>query len=100
MSVNLKWNGEQTLEAAAARLAPLLDQHTLKIEAKAKAELYPGHGKITGTLQRSIGTTPARREGRRLIAKIATRGVPYARAIHRRYEYLTRGMQNAGAFQG
>lgn len=99
MSVNLTWHGERTLDEAAAKLIPLLDRHALRIEAKAKAELYPGHGKLTGTLQRSIGTTPARREGRRIVARIGTRGVPYARAIHRRYEYLTKGMRNAGAFQ-
>lgn len=95
----LTWKGEQTLDALAARLAPALDRHLLKIEAKAKAELYPGHGKLTGALQRSIGTEPSRREGRRLVGKVVTRGIPYARLIHRRYQYLTRGAQNAGAFQ-
>jgi hypothetical protein len=100
MSVfKLQWRGESTLQALADRLAPALDRHLLKIEAKAKAELYPGHGKITGTLQRSIGTEPSRRDGRRLIGKVVTRGVPYARIIHRRYGYLAKGFEKAKPFQ-
>lgn len=65
----------------------------------AKQELYPGHGKRTGTLQRSIGTVPAQRRGLRIVGGVATRGVPYARIIHRRYEYLTRGARKAGPFR-
>lgn len=96
MGVNLTWNGPQVSEAAIAKLTAALDRHNLKIEGKAKAELYPGHGKVTGTLQRSIGANPSRREGRRIVGSVSTKGVPYARIIHRRYEYLTKGAQKAG----
>jgi hypothetical protein len=96
--MKLTWTGSQAFADAVAELSPALDRHALKIEARAKAELYPGHGKLTGTLQRSIGTEPARREGTRLIAKVVTRGVPYARKIHKRYEYLTKGAEKAGRF--
>lgn len=82
------------------RLSIAIHKHAMKIERHAKKELYPGHGKLTGTLQRSIQTSDVERVGdRRLRAYVRTRGVPYARRIHRLYKYLINGVQKAGKLQ-
>lgn len=91
MTVN--WKGGQVLERRARILIDALTEIDLRIEAEAKAELYPGHGKVTGILQRSITGEPARREGGHVRGMVRTKGVRYARRIHRLYEYLTRGMR-------
>jgi len=98
MTMRILWRGAAVAAEVAAKAQAALDRYDLKIEAGAKAELYPGHGKITGVLQRSIGIIPAQRQGLRIVGGVATRGVPYARKIHRRYEYLTVGLRKAGRF--
>ena len=52
----LDWRGKQTEAAVIAGLIDGLSEIGLRVEAEAKKELYPGHGKVTGTLQRSIHT--------------------------------------------
>lgn len=91
----LVWKGPQVLEELTSRVSRALDQIDLQIEASAKAELYPGHGKITGTLQRSIQTIPARRIGMRVVGGVKTAGVPYAALINRRYHYMEQGLAKA-----
>jgi hypothetical protein len=98
MTTRIAWRGPAVAAEVAARVTTALDRFDLQIEAGAKAELYPGHGKITGVLQRSIGIKPAQRQGLRIVGGVATRGVPYARLIHRRYEYLSAGLRKAGSF--
>ena len=79
-------------QAAAAGLS----EAGLVIEGGVKAELYPGHGKRTGYLQRAIQAEPARvislirAEGR-----IVVRGVPYAKQIDRRYRFFAEGFRKA-----
>ena len=96
--VKLHWNGPAVSEEVAGKAQAALDRYDLRIEAGAKAELYPGHGKITGFLQRSIGIIQAQRQGLRIVGGVATRGVPYARKINKRYEYLQEGLRKAGRF--
>mgnify|MGYP003372583180 CR=1 FL=1 len=91
----LHWQGPQVLEQIASQLIARLDRADLLIEAKAKTELYPGHGKITGILQRSILRIPARRQDMRIVGGVKTAGVPYAALIHRRYRYLEQGFLKA-----
>ncbi len=91
----LHWQGPQVLEQIVSQLITRLDRADLLIEAKAKAELYPGHGKRTGTLQRSIQHSPARRQGMRIVGGVKTAGVPYAAIVHRRYRYLEQGFHKA-----
>lgn len=91
--MTVHWKGKQVAERRARILIDALTEIDLRIEAEAKAELYPGHGKLTGTLQRSITGEPARQDGRVIRGRIATKGVRYARRIHGLYEYLTRGMR-------
>lgn len=95
MAAKLKWKGQQALQEATAHLTSVLDQFDLGVEAAAKQQLYPGHGKIEGTLQRSIQTIPARREGLRIVGRVKTAGVPYARVINRRYRYMEAGFEKA-----
>lgn len=88
----LDWNG-QLADQVAQRLVPALDEIDLRIETGAKKELYPGHGKITGTLQRSIHSTPARVQGDSVVGAVGTEPLPYALAIHVLYRYLIIGLQ-------
>lgn len=90
---------QQLTKEVEADLMRSLDRHNMKAQRLAQKELYPGHGKLTGTLQRSIQIKPSRRIGLFAIrGYLLTRGVPYARRIHRRYRYLTIGMRKAGPF--
>lgn len=90
---------QQLTREIEADLIKSVNRHNLKAQRLAQKELYPGHGKLTGTLQRSIQVEPARRIGLFTIrGYLRTRGVPYARRIHRKYRYLTIGMRKAGPF--
>lgn len=84
------WNTKLKAEIAA-RLADALTEFDGRVETAAKAELYPGHGKRSGMLQRAIFGTPAQIDGARIRGAIGVRGVPYARVIHARYQYIRRG---------
>lgn len=81
--VNPQWRTMKVNQLVAA-----LDEIDLRIEAEAKRELYPGHGKLTGRLQRSITADPARVEGARIVGTVKTRGVRYGRRINRLYRYF------------
>ena len=57
-SVRLDWRGPQAVAACIDQVVkPALAEWALyKVEKKAKAKLYKGHGVLTGTLRRSIHT--------------------------------------------
>lgn len=93
MSREMEWRGDEITDEIAARLRNALDEINLKIEGEAKAQLYPGHGKRTGTLQRSIHAEPAKREGNNKIQGSVGSNVVYARVIHDRYGYITAGLE-------
>ena len=99
MAVTILWRGAAVFNEIAAKATHALDRYDLKIEAGAKGHLWPGHGKLTGYLQRSIGIIPAQRQGMTIVGGVATRGVPYARRINRRYEYMQTGLGKAGRFE-
>ena len=98
MTMRILWRGAAVAAKVAAKAQAALDRYDLKIEAGAKGHLWIGHGKLYGVLQRSIGIIPARREGLRIVGGVATRGVPYARKINKRYEYMQEGLRKAGRF--
>jgi hypothetical protein len=101
VSFRLTWRGPLVVETIAARAVRGLDRIDLRIEARAKAELYPGHGKRTGVLQRSIQAMPVQRRGMRLVGSVGTRGVRYALRIHARYRYIVVGLNSVrGAAPG
>lgn len=85
---NPKLNGQIVRSLVSA-----LTEIDLRIETEAKKELYPGHGKRTGFLQRSIQGEPATMQGSRIRGKVGTKGVRYAARIHQRYHYLERGVE-------
>lgn len=88
----LTWTGPRVLERARAGAVRGLTEAGLRIEGAAKAELYPGHGKRTGTLQRAIAGEPAQAVSpTRVRVRVAVKGVRYARVIERRYGYLRAG---------
>lgn len=101
MSFKLTWQGPQVVNAIATRAMRGLDQIDLRIEARAKAELYPGHGKRTGVLQRSVQAMPVQRRGLKLVGSVGTKGVRYALRLHRRYRYIVVGLNSVrGAAPG
>lgn len=53
-SSGLIWRGDETQVEAIAVLKAASVEIVLRIEGEAKKELHPGHGKLTGTLQRSL----------------------------------------------
>lgn len=90
---NIRWNGAAVTAAVTENLIAGVNEINQRIETAAKAELYPGHGKISGTLQRGIQTTPARAEGNRVIGTVGVKGVAYALRIHARYGYIVAGLR-------
>lgn len=92
-SSRVTWKGRQIREQIAQRAADAVTEFDLRVEASAKAELYPGHGKRFGTLQRAIYGAPGRVEGKKVRGSIGVRGVRYALPIHRRYKYIHVGFE-------
>ncbi len=88
----MTWKGPEVRAAIEAAAVDALEEIDLRIETRAKQELYPGHGKLTGTLQRSIQAGPVVLEEDRVRGKVGTKGVKYAKKIHRRYRYLLVGL--------
>lgn len=93
MSSRLDWRGDEVERQIAQRAANALDEINMRIEGAAKAELYPGHGVLTGTLRRSIHHQRARIEGDRIVGAVGTAPLHYAMVIHRRYRYLLNGLE-------
>lgn len=89
----VKWRGDALKREIAEDCVRGLDEIDLRIEEAAKAELYPGHGKLTGTLQRDIQAQPARWQGTKVVGRVGTRKLRYAMRIHQRYRYLTIGLE-------
>lgn len=91
---SLTWRGPELLARARRGAVAGLTELDQRIEASAKAELYPGHGLLTGALRRGIvgeeaqAVSPTRVRGR-----VAVKGIPYARVIERRYGYLKQGWE-------
>lgn len=98
MTVN--WKGKQVFVARAKELICVLDDLNAQIQREAKAELYPGHGYLTGALQQSISVKPARQDGNRIVGQVETRGIRYAWRIHGRYQYLTQGWRKVKPHAG
>lgn len=89
----LTWNGKQVTQQISQALVEALTEIDLRIETAAKSELYPGHGKRTGTLQRGIYGAPARIDGSKVRGAVGVKGVKYALPIHRRFKYITNGLE-------
>lgn len=93
MSAEINWKGKALRAKKARQLVEALTEIDQRIETEAKAELYPGHGKRTGTLQRAIAGDAAHQEGDRIRGSVGVRGVRYAAHIHRLYRYITEGLR-------
>lgn len=91
-SVDFTWKGDAVLKDVAQRAANGLTEIDLRIESEAKAELYEGHGKRSGNLQRAIQGGVATVQGTYVRGQVAVKGIPYAMYIHRLYKYITIGL--------
>jgi hypothetical protein len=111
----VNWKGDAAQGQIEQALSDALVEIGQRIEGEAKKQLYPGRGKVTGTLQRSIHAASAdyrfsgdhvkagrntpergggaiipRRSGDRLLIAVGT-GMEYAMWIQMLYGYLTAG---------
>lgn len=111
----VNWKGGLAEGQIEQALGDALVEIAQRIEGEAKKQLHPGHGKVTGTLQRSIhaassdynfradnvksgpgtperggGTPLPRRSGNRLVLAVGT-GMEYAMWVHLLYGYLRAG---------
>ncbi len=94
MKAPLTWRGPEILAKARAGAIAGLTELDLRVQASAQAELYPGHGLLTGALRRGVVGEPAQAVSATLVrGRVAVKGIPYARAIERRYGYLAKGWQ-------
>jgi len=93
MPARIDWRGDEVKKQIAAACADALTEFDMRVEAAAKQELYPGHGKRTGTLQRAIQGEAARVEGDRVVGSIGVKGVVYALVIERLYQYIHNGFE-------
>lgn len=89
----LNWRGDELFAAFETAAVDALNEIDGRIVTESQKELYPGHGKRTGRLQRSIQADPAVSSGGRVRGRAGSRGVRYARGIHNRYEYMTKGLR-------
>lgn len=89
----LLWKGDLVKQAAVRAAINAITEIDGRIETEAKRELYPGHGKRSGTLQRSIQGQPGVLDGDRVRGRVGTKGVRYALIIHKRYNYIVEGLQ-------
>lgn len=97
-AMKLTWKGVTVVETLTAQLTAKLDQYQQRVVQAAKAELRPGRGKLSGRLQASIESERASIVGGRIRGRVRTQGVPYAKIIHDRYGYITKGVEKAGSF--
>jgi hypothetical protein len=117
----INWRGGQVSDEIERRLADALVEIGQRTEGEAKKELYPGHGKVTGTLQRSIhaaspdynfsrdnvepgsgspergGGAPQPKRWGSIIRIAVGSGMEYAMAIHLLYHYLINGYNKVRA---
>lgn len=110
MPSKLVWMGQQVRADVVAAVEAGVTEFGLVHEREAKRELYPGHGKLTGTLQRSThAATPSyqfaaddvpngperggqglaiREQGGKVGVMVGS-GMRYARRIEQMYGYVT-----------
>lgn len=92
MSYQLTWRGPEILARARRGAVKGLTEVDQRTEGEAKKELYPGHGLLTGALRRGVVGEAAQAVSPTLVrGRVAVKGIPYARAIERRYGYLSNG---------
>lgn len=114
------WRGDETFDEVVSVLIEASTEAALRIEGEAKKNLWPGHGKLTGTLQRSIhaaspdynfvgdhvtpsDSSPERGGGEVTPALIGNAiktavgtGMEYAMRIHLLYNYMLNALNKVG----
>lgn len=91
--MSLEWRGDEVKRLIGERIVEAVTEIDGRIEARAKEELYEGHGKRSGNLRRAIQGAVARIEGTKVKGEVAVRGVPYALRIHKLYRYIVIGYE-------
>jgi len=111
----LEWRGAETRKLVVAAVLDGLAEFGLRHETASKGELAPGRGVVTGTLRRSIhssppsydfnsdhtkpsggspergGSSPSLSEQGGRVMVVVGSGMQYARLIEDRYSYVRKG---------
>jgi hypothetical protein len=82
------------LDEIAANLMSGLDRFNEELVQRSKANLYPGHGLLTGRMQAALGRRGAVRNGLRIEADVGVYGVLYSLLVHLRYyQFVTDALE-------
>jgi hypothetical protein len=90
--IRVIWHGKEFMRRVERASRGALDETAAASVLVAQADLYPGHGLITGILQGSIQARAARQTRRGQLATWGSFDVNYAGPIERRYGYLRKAM--------
>ena len=98
MNYKLRWRGREVIQLSEKALVAIMADIALVAVNESKNELYPGHGRVTSTLRRSIQAwLPPELRGRRMIVAIGS-DLEYALAIHQGWQSGYPGLH--GHFEG
>jgi hypothetical protein len=87
------WHGDKFLKRVERAQKLAIDETTAAASLVAQADLYPGHGLITGLLQGSVKSEQAQREGARIVGRWGSFDVIYAIFIEIRYGFLRKAAE-------
>lgn len=87
-TVKLDWLGQEVSKAISQKLASGLNKFDEQLAARARTNLYPGHGYLTGRLQSSTTNRQVRIEGGNLVGAVGSYGIRYGVYVHNRYDYI------------
>ena len=79
--MSLEWKGDEVTRKLLDAATFAIDQTTALAVVKAKGDLYPGHGLVTGLLQGSIQMRPAVVRGNVAVGTWGSFSVDYALAV-------------------
>ena len=98
MSATIQWNGEEVKRLARARLTSGLQRFNEELAGAARANLFPGHGLQTGTLQDATQAQQMRDRGpRRIESSVGAPGVAYGLFIHEKYRFILNALDQLTA---
>ena len=93
-TTKLNWLGKEVSQAISQKLASGLNKFDEQVARRAKANLYPGHGYLTGRLQTSITNRQVRMEGSLLVGAVGAYGIKYGMRIHDLYQYIEKALED------
>jgi len=93
-TTKLNWLGKEVSQAVSQKLASGLNKFDEQVARRAKTNLYPGHGYVTGRLQASVTNRQVRTEGELLVGAVGAYGIKYGMRIHDLYQFITQALED------